>query len=328
MGQSSAGYSFHDLHPETSRFLDDVIDGLSRPQKALPPKYFYDARGCELFEAICGLPEYYLTRTETALMRDRRGDMARRLGPRCAVVEYGSGSGRKTRLLIEALDPVAYVAIDIAGGQLRETAASLARDFPGLPVLAVCADYSHPFELPDVGGPAARRRIVYFPGSTIGNFTAAEAAGFLGNAGRLAGAGGGLLIGVDLKKDAALLDAAYNDAQGITAEFNLNLIARVNRELGADFELSAFRHSAFYDAALGRIEMHLVSLREQTVTIRGYRFRLRAGETIHTENSCKYSVREFQDLARGAGLEPVECWMDAEQLFSVHYLAVPGHPAD
>ena len=323
MGQSSAGYSFHDLYPETGRFLDDVIDGLSRTQKALPPKYFYDARGCELFEAICGVPEYYLTRTETALMRDQGGEMARRLGPRCAVIEYGSGSGNKTRLLIEALDPVAYVAIDIAGRQLRETAAGLARDFPGLPVLAVCADYSRPLALPDIGGPAARRRIVYFPGSTIGNFTVAEAADFLRNAGRLASAGGGLLIGVDLKKDAALLDAAYNDARGVTAEFNLNLIARVNRELGADFDLSAFRHSAYYDATLGRIEMHLVSVREQTVTIDGRRFHLRAGETIHTENSCKYSVREFQDLARRAGLEPVECWMDAEQLFGVHYLAVP-----
>jgi len=320
--QQPSRFAFHDLRPDTGSFLDDVIDGLSRPRKALPPKYFYDARGCELFEAICGVPEYYLTRTETALMRDRGGEMARRLGPRCTVIEYGSGSGSKTRLLIEALDPIAYVAIDIAGRQLRETAAGLARDFPGLPVLAVCADYSRPLALPEIRGPAARRRIVYFPGSTIGNFTVAEAAEFLGNASRLAGAGGGLLIGVDLKKDAALLDAAYNDAQGVTAEFNLNLIARVNRELGADFDLSAFRHSAFYDAALGRIEMHLVSLRQQTVTINGRRFQLRAGETIHTENSCKYSVREFQDLARGAGLEPVECWMDAEQLFSVHYLAV------
>ena len=326
--QQRSRFAFHDLRPDTSSFLDDVIDGLTRSQKALPPKYFYDARGCELFKAICGVPEYYVTRTETALMRDRSGDMARRLGPRCAVIEYGSGSGNKTRLLIEALDPVAYVAIDIAGGQLRETAAGLERDFPGLPVLAVCADYSRPLALPEIGGPAARRRIVYFPGSTIGNFTVAEAADFLGNAGRLAGAGGGLLIGVDLKKDAALLDAAYNDAQGITARFNLNLIARVNRELGADFDLSAFRHSAFYDAALGRVEMHLVSLREQTVTINGRRFRLRADETIHTENSFKYSVREFQGLARGAGLEPVECWTDAGQLFSIHYLAVPGRLVD
>jgi dimethylhistidine N-methyltransferase len=323
MGQSSAGYSFHDLHPETSRFLDDVIDGLSRPQKALPPKYFYDARGCELFEAICGVPEYYLTRTENALMRDQGSEMARRLGPRCAVIEYGSGSGNKTRMLIEALDPVAYVAIDIAGGQLRETAAGLARDFPGLPMLAVCADYSRPLALPEIGGPAARRRIVYFPGSTIGNFTVAEAADFLRNAGRLAGAGGGLLIGVDLKKDTARLDAAYNDARGVTAGFNLNLLARINRELGADFDLSAFRHRAFYDKAAGRIEMHLESVKAQAVTISGRAIRFREGETIHTENSYKYSLREFQELARAAGLAPVECWTDAERLFSVHYLAAP-----
>lgn len=323
MGQSSAGYSFHDLRPDTGSFLDDVIEGLSRPQKALPPKYFYDERGCELFEAICDLPEYYLTRTETALMRDRAGEMARRIGPRATVIEFGSGSGRKTRLLLEALAPAVYAAIDIAATQLRETAAGLARDFPGLPVLAVCADYSRPLVLPEIGGPAAGRRIVYFPGSTIGNFTVAEAAQFLGNAGSVAGAGGGLLIGVDLKKNAALLNAAYNDTQGVTAAFNLNLLARVNRELGADFDLSAFRHHSFYNAALGRIEMHLVSLREQTVEVSGRRFRLLPGETIHTENSCKYSAREFQELALGAGLHAVECWMDSGGLFSVHYLAVP-----
>lgn len=321
--QQPSRIAFHDLRPDTGSFLDDVIDGLSRPQKALPPKYFYDERGCELFEAICELPEYYLTRTETALMRDQGGEMARRLGPLCAVIEFGSGSGRKTRLLLEALKPVAYAAIDIAAAQLRETAAGLARDFPGLPVLALCADYSRPLVLPEFGGSPPRRRIVYFPGSTIGNLTAAEAAVFLGNAGRLAGAGGGLLIGVDLKKDAAVLDAAYNDTQGITAAFNLNLIARVNRELGADFDLSAFRHHAFYNAALGRIEMHLVSLREQTVTISGRRFLLRPGETIHTENSCKYSAREFQELALGAGLHADACWMDTGNLFSVHYLTVP-----
>jgi len=316
-------FAFHELHSDTGSFLDDVIAGLSRPRKALPPKYFYDERGCELFEAICETPEYYLTRTETALMRQMAGEMARRLGPRCAVIEHGSGSGSKTRILLEALQPVAYLPIDIARDQLRVTAAGIAHDFPGLPVVAVCADYSRPLALPGIDQYGARRKVVYFPGSTIGNFTPAEAAAFLAGAREQAGAGGGLLIGVDLKKNAALLDAAYNDAQGVTAEFNLNLIARINRELGADFDLSAFRHKAFYDAALGRIEMHLVNVREQTVTIDGRRFRLRAGETIHTENSCKYSVREFQDLARGAGLEPVECWMDAEQLFSVHYLAVP-----
>jgi dimethylhistidine N-methyltransferase len=323
MGQSSAGYSFHDLHPDTGRFLDDVMAGFSRPQKTLPPKYFYDAHGCALFEAICGLPEYYLTRAEIALMRGQVGDMARHLGPGCVLIEYGSGSGRKTRILIGAIEPVAYVPIDIAREQLGATAVEIARDFPRLRVIAVCADYSRPLALPELDDLGARRRIVYFPGSTIGNFTPAEAAAFLAGAREQAGAGGGLLIGVDLKKDTARLDAAYNDARGVTAGFNLNLLARINRELGADFDLSAFRHRAFYDEAAGRIEMHLESVKAQAVTISGRVIRFREGETIHTENSYKYSVREFQELAQAAGLAPVECWTDAEKLFSVHYLAVP-----
>ena len=323
MGQSSGGYSFHDLHPDTGRFLDDVMAGLSRPQKALPPKYFYDTHGCALFEAICGLPEYYLTRAEIALMHSQVGNMARRIGPRCALIEYGCGSGRKTRILIHAIVPVAYVPIDIAREQLGATAAEIAREFPRLRVIAVCADYSRPLALPELDGLGARRRIVYFPGSTIGNFTPAEAGTFLAGAREQAGAGGGLLIGVDLKKDTARLDAAYNDARGVTAEFNLNLLSRINRELGADFDLAAFRHRAFYDEATGRIEMHLESVKAQAVTINGRGIRFREGETIHTENSYKYSVREFQELAGAAGLTPVECWMDTEELFSVHYLAVP-----
>ena len=322
MGQSSAGYSFHDLHPDTGRFLDDVMAGLSRPQRTLPPKYFYDAHGCALFEAICGLPEYYLTRAEIALMRGQVGDMAHYLGPGCVLIEYGSGSGRKTRILIGAIEPVAYVPIDIAREQLGATAAEIARDFPRLRVIAVCADYSRPLALPELDDLGARR-IVYFPGSTIGNFTPAEAVAFLAGAREQAGAGGGLLIGVDLKKDAARLDAAYNDTRGITAAFNLNLLARINRELGADFDLSAFRHHAFYDEATGRIEMHLESVKAQAITISGRVIRFREGETIHTESSYKYSVREFQELAQAAGLAPIECWTDAEQLFGVHYLAAP-----
>ena len=321
MGQSSAGYSFHDLNPDTGRFLDDVMAGLSRPQKALPPKYFYDPQGCALFEAICGLPEYYLTRAEIVLMRGQVGDMARHLEPGSVLIEYGSGDGRKTRILIEAIRPVAYVPIDIARAQLGATAAQIVREFPQLKVIAVCADYSRPLDLPELDG-LGPRRIVYFPGSTIGNFTPAEAAAFLAGAREQVGAGGGLLIGVDLKKDAARLDAAYNDTRGVTAAFNLNLLARINRELRADFDLSAFRHRAFYDEAMGRIEMHLESVTAQAVTIGGRVIRFRKGETIHTENSCKYSIREFQELARAAGLAPVECWLDAEQLFSVHYLAV------
>ena len=316
-------YAFHDLNPEAGRFHDDVIAGLSRPQKSLPPKYFYDARGCALFEAICELPEYYLTRAEIALILAHAGDMARRLGPGCALIEYGSGDGRKTRILIGALSPVAYLPIDIAREQLNATAAEMAREFPRLRVVAVCADYSRPLALPELDALRARRRVLYFPGSTIGNLTPSEAAGFLAGAREQLGAGGGLMIGVDLKKDPARLDAAYNDARGITAAFNLNLLARINRELGADFDLDAFRHRAFYNEAGGRIEMHLVSAKVQDVTIGGHAIPFREGETIHTENSYKYSIREFQDLAAAAGLAPVECWLDPERLFSVHHLVVP-----
>jgi dimethylhistidine N-methyltransferase len=323
MRPAGARYAFHDLHPDTGGFLNDVVAGLSRPQKELPPKYFYDARGCALFEAICALPEYYLTRAETALMRERAGEMAQRLGPGCALIEYGSGSGRKTRILVEAAFPAAYVPIDIAREQLNRTAEEFARDFPRLTVIAICADYSRPLAVPQLEALGARRRVIYFPGSTIGNFTPAEAADFLRSARGLAGPGGGLLIGVDLKKETARLNAAYNDARGVTAEFNLNLLARINRELGADFDLAAFHHQAFYSEALGRIEMHLTSAKAQAVAIAGREFRFRPGETIHTENSYKYAIREFQELSASAGLTPENCWTDAEQLFAVHYLVVP-----
>ena len=240
-------FAFHDLRPDRGDFLADLIAGLSQPQKTLPPKYFYDERGCALFEAICDLPEYYPTRTETAIMRAHGRDMARRLGPRCALIEYGSGNSRKTRILIGELAPVAYVPIDIAAAQLEASAAELARAFPDVAVIAVCADYSRPFALPDLDGVDAQRRVVYFPGSTIGNFTPPDASAFLENARTVAGAGSGLLIGVDLKKDPARLHAAYNDARGVTAQFNLNLLARINRELGANFDLAAFRHHAWYN---------------------------------------------------------------------------------
>lgn len=316
-------FEFDDRHPEAGRFLDDVTAGLSRPLKALAPKYFYDERGSRLFEAICDTPEYYPTRAESALMQARAREMARRLGPRSAVIELGSGSGRKTRILIDALDPVAYVPIDIAREQLRETAAAIAFEFPRLKVHAVCADYSRPLVLPRLATLGARRRIVYFPGSTIGNLTAQEAVAFLVHARALAGPSGAMLVGVDLKKNAARLNAAYNDGAGVTAAFNLNLLRRINRELGADFDLRAFRHHAFYHAPRGRIEMHLVSLRAQTVRVGGRAFRFRGGESIHTENSCKYSVEEFRRLAGAAGFDPVAHWTDRDQLFAVHCLEDP-----
>jgi dimethylhistidine N-methyltransferase len=322
MEQPRSRVIFHDLQPRTASLLDDVLAGLTAPQKALSPKYFYDARGSELFEAICDLPEYYPTRTEMALMQRHAPEMARYLGADCVLIEYGSGASRKTPLLIAQLHPAAYVAIDIAGEQLKASALRLADEFPQLMIVAVCADYSRSLPLPEIDRLRARRAI-YFPGSTIGNFTLTEAAQFLRHVRALAGTGGAMLVGVDLKKDQALLHAAYNDAQGVTAEFNLNLLRRINRELGADFDVSAFRHHAFYNAELGRIEMHLESLVEQRVTLAGRRIDFRHGETIHTENSYKYSVDEFQQLARASGFEPLAVWTDAQQLFSVHYLSVP-----
>lgn len=313
-------YQFDDLHPDSENFRDDVLTGLALPRKALAPKYFYDARGSELFEAICELPEYYPTRTELAMMQTSAREMARLLGPQCLLIEYGAGSGRKTRVLIEALAPVAYVAIEISRTALRQCAAELSIAYPAMKVAAVCADYSRPIQFPAIEGIEPRRRVIYFPGSTIGNFTRSEALDFLRNAHALAGAGGAMLVGVDLKKDPARLHAAYNDAQGVTAAFNLNLLSHINHELEGDFDLTQFEHHAFYDVAEGRIEMHLRSLRDQTVRVAGHTFLFGKGETMHTENSCKYAIEEFQQLARDAGFEPTQHWCDAERLFSVHYL--------
>ena len=299
-------------------FLDDVLTGLALPQKSLPPKYFYDARGCELFEQICELPEYYPTRTELAIMREHAGAMAKFLGPDCQLIELGSGSSRKTRILIEQLQPPLYVPVDIAGEALRAAAAGLAQQYPWLNIIGTCADYTKPLTLPEFSGVPIRRKAVYFPGSTIGNFTPQEAIGFLQLARHMVGPGGALLVGVDLKKDRQVLDAAYDDAAGVTAAFNLNLLARINRELGGDFPLRRFRHRAFYDQSKGWIEMHLESLATQLVHVGGARFRFSSGETIHTEISCKYSVEEFHALAHRSGFKSEQTWCDADDLFSVH----------
>ena len=304
--------------PEGDFFLDDVLTGLARAPKTLPPKYFYDARGCELFERICTLPEYYPTRAELAIMREHAGAMAEFLGPDCQLIEFGSGSSTKTRILIEQLQPPLYVPIDIAGEAIRAAAAGLAQAFPWLNINGVCADYTKPLSLPEFVGMPMRRKAVFFPGSTIGNFTPHEAIEFLQLVRRMGGKGGTLLIGVDLKKDKRLLDAAYSDAAGVTAAFNLNLLARINRELDGDFQLRRFRHKAFYDEAKGWVEMHIESLATQLVHVGGTRFRFSAGETIHTEISCKYGIEEFQALAHRAGFDPEQTWIDAAKLFSVH----------
>jgi len=309
---------FYNFLPEGTSFLAEVLAGLALPQKALPPKYFYDTRGCELFERICELPEYYPTRTELAIMREHAATMAKFLGPDCQLIEFGSGSSRKTQILIEQLQPPLYVPIEIAGEAMQAAATELAQAFPWLNVTGVCADYTKPLTLPVFVGVPIRRKAVYFPGSTIGNFTPEAAIEFLQHARRMVGTGGALLIGVDLKKDKPALDAAYNDAAGVTAAFNLNLLARINRELGGDFQLRRFRHRAFYDEDRGRIEMHLESLAGQFVHIAGERFRFGQGETILTEISCKYSVDEFRAVAQRAGFAPGQVWTDAARLFSVH----------
>ena len=299
-------------------FLEDVIEGLSQPRKSLSPKYFYDAAGSRLFERICRLREYYPTRVELAITRRNLAQIARFAGRRAALLEYGTGEGVKTRLLIAALRPWRYTPVDISEDALRRAVASLARRFPELRIVPVRGDFSRPLDIPPL--PASARRVVYFPGSTIGNLTPDEAHAFLKMTRAQVGARGAMIVGVDLKKDANVLHAAYNDAQGVTAAFNLNVLARINRELGGDFDLRRFVHYAFYEPTAGRIEMHLVSTERQTVTIGAHRFAFERGESIHTENSYKYSIAEFQALAARAGFRAAKVWTDARRWFSVHGL--------
>lgn len=313
---------FYDNHPAPADFLREALEGLSRRPRAIAPKFFYDAQGSRLFERICQTPEYYLTRTERLLLKARAAEVAALIGPECVLVEPGSGSCDKVRLLLEALCPRAYVPIDISGDYLRATADALARDYPWLEVHAACADFTQPIRLPDILQAAPGRRLAFFPGSSIGNFHPAQARAFLGNLARLVGPGGALLIGVDLKKEASVLHAAYNDAEGVTAAFNLNLLQRINRELEGNFVPEAFAHLAFYAPEQGRVEMHLVSRREQIVTVAGHRFKFARGERLHTECSYKYAVEEFQRLAGCAGLVARAVWTDPERLFSLHYLQV------
>ncbi len=309
---------FYSFLPRAQGLSEDVLAGLALPQKSIPPKYFYDEQGCRLFEAICELPEYYLTRTEMAILHGNIAEIAQFIGPEAQLIEFGSGVQAKTRILIQALQTQLYVPIDIAIDTLRASSSELARRFPFLNIVGICADHTRPIALPEFVGVPIRRKTVFFPGSTIGNFTPAEALVFLRQARKMAGAGGVLLIGVDLKKDKATLDAAYADGRGVTEQFNLNLLHRINRELAADFQVKRFRHKAFYDPILGRVEMHLESQYSQFVHVAGRRFDFAPGETIHTEISCKYSIAEFQELGKRAGFTPEKVWTDSEQLFSVH----------
>lgn len=307
--------------PPDGLFRRDMLACLRERPRRISPKYFYDAEGSLLFDRICELPEYYPTRTELGLLTRHAAQIAQLIGARAEIVEFGAGSLRKIRLLLDALDaPARYLPIDISGEHLTACAAALRRDCPGLEVTPVVADYTRRLLLPAVRG--AGRRVGFFPGSTIGNFTPDEALRFLTLAAQSL-RGGGLLIGADLVKDPAALHAAYNDAQGVTAAFNLNLLARANRELGADFDTGQFAHAAFYNAPLQRIEMHLMSLCAQQVRIGDECFDFAEGESMHTENSCKFTTDSLRALARQAGFEPGPVWTDPQRMFSLHWLRAP-----
>jgi dimethylhistidine N-methyltransferase len=311
------GVGLESLAPEAERLLEDVVRGLSARRKWLPPKWLYDARGSALYELICEQPEYYPARTELGILERDAAEIARAIGPSALVFEFGAGSGRKTALLLSALArPAAYVPVDISGDTLLAAAEALVRQFPRLEIRPVVADFTRPLDLPLEDLPA-RRRVAYFPGSTIGNFDPPEAVALLREMARHAGSGGALVIGVDLAKDAATLVRAYDDARGVTAAFDLNLLTRMNRELGADFRLSAFRHRAIWDPRRSRIEMHLESRERQLVEIAGRRFAFEEGETIHTESAYKWEPRAFDALAMIAGWRPERTWTDERAWFAV-----------
>lgn len=324
MNRASGGISVLDLEPASSDFLAEVMAGLTSYPRTLPYKFFYDERGAQLFQKICELPEYYITRAELEILRQRGAAIGSHLGDRIQLIGLGTGAGTKTRLLLEKLrEPVAYIPVDISKEQLSQSTALFNRLFPRLEIFPVCADYLQPFEMPAPLQKTARK-VVYFPGSTIGNFEPADASDFLQRIREMSGEGGGLLVGADLKKDREILERAYNDEQGVTAQFNLNLLRRANRELGADFDLDYWKHRALYNADAGRIEMNLMSERDQTVHVANREFRFAAGQKIITEFSCKYSRHEFIALAATAGFEFREIWTDDRQLFGVFYFTVPG----
>jgi len=312
--------SFHDFEPVTESLKTAVVRGLQGETKSIPPKFFYDRRGSELFDQICDQPEYYVPEVERSILGEFAGEISEAAGIGSLLVEPGAGNSAKVRLLLDALRPSAYVPMDISGRYLQHSAQALAAEYPWLRISAACTDFSGDLRLPPDLPSGARS--VFFPGSSLGNFDRAQALDFLRRVRALIEPDGFLLIGVDTKKDTAVLDAAYNDAQGVTAAFNLNLLARINRELGADFDLDGFAHEAFYNEVDGRIEMHLRSLRRQSVAVDGHRFAFDAGERLHTESSYKYSPPEFLELAATSGLRAANYWTDEREFFAV-YLLLP-----
>lgn len=319
MIEFSSNIQLYDLHPPLEDFRTEVLKGLQKTQKTIPAKFLYDKRGAELFDRICALEEYYLTRTERMILQDRAAEIAELIGDG-ALIEFGSGSSQKVRILLDAMpDPITYVALDISKQHLVESCANLAQAYPELTVIAVCTDYTQPLELPEVLSLKHKHKVAFFPGSSIGNLEPDEVVQFLKNTATLLQPNGGLLVGVDLKKSKEILEPAYDDSQGISAAFALNLLARINRELGADFDLDNFGYRAFYNPA-GRIEMYLVSFKEQIVHLDSTEILFRQGELLRTEYSYKYSIPEFQTLAVSAGFQPKCVWTDPQQLFGLHYL--------
>ncbi|HED34350.1 MAG TPA: L-histidine N(alpha)-methyltransferase [Gammaproteobacteria bacterium] len=320
MTKSTERFQFFDQLPQIADFREDIIQGLSATEPYIQPKYFYDETGSKLFEQICTSQEYYPTRTEVSIIRDNIDDLVENLGRECLLIEPGSGDSYKVRLLLDALRPVAYLPIDISRRYLQDEAQKLAAEFTWLNVHAVCADFTGKLELPY--HVEATNKVAFFPGSTIGNFMPEQAVKVLQEINDMVGPDGGLLIGVDLHKDSAILNAAYNDKAGFTAQFNLNLLCRINRELGANFNLQQFKHQAFFNEEKSRIEMHLLSLQDQQVNIDEHVFSFRKEQSILTEYSHKYTIEHFQQLAEQAGFSRVKTWTDDDQLFSVHYLKV------
>jgi len=310
---------FHDAHPTPGDSRRDLLAGLQQPQKTVNPKWFYDEAGSELFEQITRLPEYYATRTEAGILSDNRQDISQHCGPGCVFIEPGSGNCEKVRILLDTLRPATYVPLDISSDFLNSAVTRLAGEYPWLQVNAVCADFNEGWSF--LENVPEGKRVIFYPGSTIGNLEPEAAANFLRRTRKVVGDNGGMLVGVDLHKSSERLNAAYNDSSGVTARFNLNVLKRFNELLDADFNEDLFTHQAFYDTQKRRIEMHLVSKQSQTVKCNGSQIEFESGESIHTENSYKYTVKGFSKLAASAGLALEKSWFDEERLFSVHYLA-------
>ncbi len=309
---------FSDLHPRAHDKRMEILNGLQQAQKSIDSKYFYDARGSVLFEQITGLPEYYPTRTERQILIQNAGAMADCCGQNCVLLEPGSGSSEKVRLLLDALQPAAYVPMDISADFLEQSAIQLAEEYPWLHVHAVCTDFSDLEKVPD--GLPPGRNVIFYPGSTLGNMKPADAVGFLRHLGRWLDRDGGILLGIDLHKSTRVLESAYNDEEGITAQFNLNILNHINTLTNGNFDPDRFEHHAFYNEEKQRIEMHLVSKQDQVVTLDDTCISFSRGETIHTENSYKYTQESFREIARAAGFDIHSSWSDEQQLFSVHYL--------